>query len=145
MKEISAQEAYDRMEKSADAVYLDVRSIPEFEQGHPRGAINIPLLHLVPGMGMMPNDDFAAVVQAAIPPDKELIIGCKTGGRSARACEILQGLGYNNVVNVRSGFLGAMDNFGRVVEPGWSLLNLPLCPGCEEGSTYEHLAARAKR
>lgn len=145
MKEISAQEAYDRMQKSPGAIYLDVRSIPEFEQGHPAGAINIPLMHLVPGMGMTPNRDFVPVAQANIPPDAELIIGCKTGARSARACEILEGMGYSNVVNVRSGFVGAMDNFGRVVEPGWSLLNLPLCPGCEDGSRYDHLAARAKK
>src|SRR4051812_21955325 len=29
--------------------YLDVRSIPEFEQGHPPGAVNVPLLHLQNG------------------------------------------------------------------------------------------------
>ena len=27
-------------------VYLDVRSVPEFEAGHPRGAYNVPLLHM---------------------------------------------------------------------------------------------------
>ena len=26
-------------------VYLDVRSIPEFDDGHPPGAANVPLLH----------------------------------------------------------------------------------------------------
>ncbi len=26
-------------------IYLDVRSIPEFDLGHPTGAVNVPLLH----------------------------------------------------------------------------------------------------
>ena len=144
MKEISVQEAYDRMQKVPEAVYMDVRSIPEFERGHPSGAINIPLLHLQPGMGLTPNPDFAAVVEANLTRDAEVLIGCKTGVRSAQACQILESLGYKNVVNVRGGFVGAMDNFGRIVEPGWSLLNLPLCTGCEEGSSYDHLASRKK-
>lgn len=34
---------------AADAVYLDVRSVPEYEAGHAPGAYNIPLLHAGPG------------------------------------------------------------------------------------------------
>ena len=30
-------------------IYLDVRSIPEFELGHPAGAVNVPLLHMPAG------------------------------------------------------------------------------------------------
>lgn len=145
MKEIDAKEAHERMQKSPETVYLDVRSVPEFQQGHPEGAINIPLLNFVPGMGMVPNEEFVAVVEANLSREKDIVIGCKTGGRSARACQILEEVGYRNVVNVRGGFVGVLDNMGRIVEPGWSVLNLPLCSHCEKTARYDHLASRAKK
>ena len=117
MKDISPQEAYDLMEKDPEVIYLDVRSVPEFEAGHPTGAINIPLLHFIPRAGMAPNEDFPAVVDANLPKDAKLVIGCKSGGRSANACQIMSQMGYTDVTNVRGGFSGAGDMFGRVTEP----------------------------
>jgi rhodanese-related sulfurtransferase len=145
VNELSAQEAHDLMQREPACIYLDVRSIPEFEQGHPIRAINIPLLHFAPGMGMVPNLEFVEVVEANLPKDARIVVGCKTGGRSAQACEILGQLGYLDVANIRTGFVGAMDNFGRITEPGWSLLKLPLCPGCGEDSHYDELAAKVKK
>lgn len=144
MKEISPTEALNQLQESPQTIYLDVRSIPEFQQGHPLRAINIPLLHFLPGMGMMPNEDFEKVVEANIPKDTRVLIGCKTGGRSARACEILNALGYPDVTNVRGGYIGVMDQLGRVLEPGWSLLNYPVCTTCTEDAQYETLAAKTK-
>lgn len=144
MKELSAQDAYDLMQSDPEFVYLDVRSVPEFEAGHATGAINIPILHFAPGAGMSPNEDFAAVVEAALAKDSKLVVGCKTGGRSARACEVMSQMGYTNVANVRGGFVGAMDNLGRVVEPGWSMLNLPICSNCSDDARYEVLAAKSR-
>jgi rhodanese-related sulfurtransferase len=145
MKEINAKEAYEQMQKDPNCIYLDVRSIPEYEQGHPVGSINIPLMHFQPGMGMVPNEDFVRVVETNLPKDATLIVGCKTGGRSSRACEILAQLGYSNLTNVRGGFVGAMDNAGRIVEPGWSLLNLPVASGTGDDASYEKLASKVKK
>jgi rhodanese-related sulfurtransferase len=144
MKEITVTEALSLLQNDPDFIYLDVRSVPEFQQGHPIRAINIPILHFLPGMGMMPNDDFSKVVEANLPKQAKLIVGCKSGGRSARACEVLTQLGYSNVSNVREGFVGVMDNMGRVLEPGWSLLNLPVCTTCTEREQYDQLATKAK-
>jgi rhodanese-related sulfurtransferase len=143
MKEITPEQALAQLQSDPNAVYLDVRSIPEFQQGHPIRAINIPILHFLPGMGMMPNEDFEKVVQANLPKDATIVIGCKTGGRSARACDVLSQLGYANVANVRGGFIGVMDNLGRVVEPGWSLLDFPICTSCDQDSQYDRLATKA--
>jgi rhodanese-related sulfurtransferase len=142
MKEINPQQAYEVMQREPETIYLDVRSIPEFEQGHPAGAINIPLLHFAPGMGMMPNNEFLGVVEANIPKEAKIFIGCKTGGRSARACDILSQVGYANVTNVRGGFLGVVDNFGRIAEPGWSLLDLPICKSCPRDARYNTLSRK---
>lgn len=145
MKEVSPQEAHDLMENDPEYIYLDVRSVPEFDAGHPAKSINIPILHFTPGVGMSPNPDFVAVVEANIPKDAKLLVGCKTGGRSAQACTILGQLGYSNATNVRGGFVGAMDQFGRVVEPGWSALNLPVSTDLDDDSSYETLAAKARK
>lgn len=144
MKELNAQETHDLMQSDPEYIYLDVRSVPEFEAGHAPGAINIPIAHLT-GAGMSPNADFAAVVEAALPKDAKLVVGCKSGGRSARACEIMSQMGYTNLTNVRGGFVGAMDNAGRVTEPGWSMLNLPTCSQCADDAPYESLAAKARK
>src|SRR5262245_55457865 len=144
MKEVSAQEAHDLMQQDADYIYLDVRSVPEFEAGHAARAINIPIMHFTAGAGMSPNPDFAAVVEASLPKDAKLVVGCKSGVRSARACELMGQMGYSDLTNVRGGFVGAMDNTGRVVEPGWSMLNLPTCAECRDDARYETLASRAR-
>jgi len=144
MKEVSPTEALSQLEKEPDTVYLDVRSIPEFQQGHPIRAINIPIMHFMPGMGMMPNEDFASVVQANLSKTTKIVIGCKTGVRSARACEVLSQLGFSDVANVRGGFVGVMDPTGRVLEAGWSLLNLPVCTSCSNDAQYDQLATKAK-
>ena len=41
---IMPDEAARRMDEEG-YVYIDVRSIPEFEQNHPDPAVNIPILH----------------------------------------------------------------------------------------------------
>lgn len=143
MKELSAQDAYDLMQSDPEYIYLDVRSVPEFEAGHAKGAINIPIMNLTPGTGMTPNPEFSAVVEAAVSKDAKVLIGCKTGGRSARACDVMSQMGYNDVTNIRGGFVGAMDNTGQVIEPGWSMLNLPTCAECTDDARYEVLAKKA--
>ena len=145
MKEISPQQAYDLMQSDSEVVYLDVRSVPEFEAGHPQGAINIPLLHFTPGAGMSPNEDFTVVVEASLPRKSKIVVGCKSGGRSANACQIMSQLGYTDVTNVRGGFVGAADMTGRLVEPGWSMLNLPVSTQPTEGADYGALLAKAKK
>ncbi len=99
MKELNAQEAFDLMQADPEYIYLDVRSVPEFEAGHPMRAINIPIMHFAPGTGMSPNQDFAPVVEAALAKDAKLVVGCKTGGRSARACEEMSQMCFTNVAN----------------------------------------------
>ncbi|HEX9507162.1 MAG TPA: rhodanese-like domain-containing protein, partial [Myxococcales bacterium] len=91
MRRISPKEAKALMDEGW--TYLDVRSEPEFEQGHPAGAINCPLMHAGPS-GMMPNPDFLQVVEAVLPKDSRLVIGCQSGGRSLRAAQVLESAGY---------------------------------------------------
>jgi len=140
MKEVTPEQAYDLMTNDPKVIYLDVRSVPEFDAGHAVRAINIPLMHFTPEQGMSPNPDFVRVVEANLPKDSHIVVGCKTGGRSARACDIMSQLGYTDVANVLGGFGGQSDNTGQVVQPGWSMLNLPQCSNCVDDAHYEWLA-----
>ncbi len=105
-------------------VYVDVRSVPEFEAEHPTGAYNVPLMHAGAG-GMTPNPDFVAVMAAAFPKDAKLVLGCKGGNRSLRAANVLAQQGFTNLIDQRAGFDAARDPFGQITEPGWKNAGLP--------------------
>ena len=90
------------------AVYLDVRTPEEFDAGHPAGARNVAVFLLDPGTRRpRPNPGFLAVVQRHLPPATRLLVGCQSGMRSQRACELLADAGYTDLANVRGGFGGA--------------------------------------
>ncbi len=99
--------------------YVDVRTVEEFQQGHVPGAWNVPIAFRS-SAGMQPNPNFVAAIQRRFPKDAKLVMGCKAGGRSERACELLASQGYSDLVNMFGGFHGATDMSGNVVEQGWS-------------------------
>ncbi len=72
---------------------IDVREIMEFENGHIKGAVNIPLSELRERIN-------------EIPKDKPVYLHCRTGQRSYNAVLALQNLGYNNIINITGSFLG---------------------------------------
>ncbi len=134
-----------RLVESEGYVYIDVRSVPEFDQGHPAPAVNIPLLHADEQTGQMtPNSDFVRVVNANFPVDSKLVLGCRTGQRSDHAAQLLQSMGYQTVVNMRCGFSGEMSPFGQVVNPGWEEVGLPVSHDSGEGVSYESLESKSQ-
>lgn len=118
---------------------LDVRSMPEFAEGHAAGAYNIPFLHKTPS-GMIPNQDFAQVVRDTFPDTAtKIVTNCKMGGRSMRAAAELKSLGYTEVQDMIGGFDGEFDDDERMVNPGWRELGLPVEAGEPEGRAYKFL------
>ena len=140
VKRISPQEAA-ALVRDEGYVYIDVRSIPEFDGGHTAGAYNIPLMHATPS-GMRPNGDFMSVVSAVFPKDSKLVVGCRSGNRSLRAAEALIAAGYVNVVDQRAGHGGARDAFGQLQEAGWEGAGLEVAIEPHPERTYESLLAR---
>jgi rhodanese-related sulfurtransferase len=142
VKRVSPAEARDLIDRQG-YVYVDVRSLPEFAAGHPEGAYNVPLMNMGPG-GMSPNADFLKVM-GAFAKDAKLVVGCKAGGRSARAAGMLESAGYTNVVDQRAGFEGAADPAtGRMAEPGWRPAGLPVSNSPKPDRTDEALKAKIK-
>ena len=138
------EKANEILDQDAEAIYVDVRSVPEFEAEHPIRAINLPILHKGPG-GMEPNPDFLEVAQAVLPKDKKLLVGCLRGGRSQKACMILEANGFDLLYNVHGGFGGAMDpTTGEITQKGWKELGLPTNTDNGEGVSYESLKAKSE-
>jgi rhodanese-related sulfurtransferase len=134
-----------RQLQGSGSIYVDVRSQAEFAQGHPDGALNIPLVDHDPRTGqMMPNPDFVHVMQANFPPDTKLLIGCQVGGRSMRAAQMLETFGFTDVTNVKGGYGGMKDPMGRAIDPGWVESDLPVETGIPGGRGYEDLAKKAE-
>lgn len=68
------------------AQVIDVRTKAEFQDGHIKNSINIPLQNL-------------AVSLSKIKKDKPIITCCASGIRSSSAKSILKSMGYNQVYN----------------------------------------------
>ena len=78
----------------SDAIFLDVRSIPEFEAGHAPGAVNIPLPQLRSRL-------------AELPRHREIQVICRSGGRAWFATRILLQNGFA-ARNVSGGMLSRL-------------------------------------
>ncbi|HJY83594.1 MAG TPA: rhodanese-like domain-containing protein [Candidatus Binatia bacterium] len=142
IKQITPPQAHDTLQKDPAVIYLDVRTVPEFTAGHPQRGINIPVVFFQAPGQPTPNPDFLKVVEARIPKDAAVIVGCQAGGRSQRAAEIMAQAGYTNVTNMQGGFGGGQDQMGRVV-PGWRDSGLPVSTDNGEGVSYASLAVKA--
>jgi rhodanese-related sulfurtransferase len=138
MKEVGPKEAHEAASKDPDVVLVDVRSVGEYQEGHPAGSLNIPLMNKGM-MGMSPNPDFLAVVTACVPKDKKVLVSCLSGGRSAKAGMLMEQNGWKDVTNVRCGWGGAKDMGGNITEPGWATLGLPAEKGDQAGRSYADL------
>ena len=126
-------------------VYLDVRTVGEFVAGHPPAAMNIPVLRIDSRTGRMQrNADFLDVVKANIPADTQLIVGCKMGGRSSMACDMLVEAGYTSVRNMDGGFSGTSTATGEIVDEGWSTLGYPVERGDGAAGSYSLLSRTVK-
>ena len=75
--------------KNEGAIFVDVRSMQEYEEGHVVGAINIP------------SYEIKNKIRNIIRNKNEIIIlYCSTGERSRKAYKILKNMGFFNVYYV---------------------------------------------
>jgi rhodanese-related sulfurtransferase len=87
-----------------DAFLLDVREPDEWVAGHPPGAHHVPMME-VPGR------------LAEVPTDREVVVVCRVGARSAQVVAYLLGNGWQNVRNLDGG-LHAWSAAGRPLVGG---------------------------
>jgi rhodanese-related sulfurtransferase len=83
---ISSKTDYAQLVKEG-AIILDVRSKREFESGHIRGSMNIPVEQLLNNLNKLKDKR------------KPIITCCASGMRSASAKNLLKSKGYSEVYN----------------------------------------------
>ena len=142
--ELTPQQAHDILSNDPSAVYIDVRTEREFTNGHPQGAVNIPVALPDPARGMVINEDFIRIVEANFSRDKKIVVGCQAGPRSSTAAGLLQQAGFQDVSNMLGGYGGMRDAMGNVKAPGWASLGLPISSDNGDGVSYGSLAAKAR-
>jgi rhodanese-related sulfurtransferase len=141
IQQLTADQAHAQMTQDQSIIYLDVRTVPEFDAGHPPAALNIPVVVPNPALRkMVPNPDFLGTVEGTIPRDAKIIVGCMSGGRSQFAAEVLEDAGYQHVANLQGGFGGARDQMGRLLVAGWQDHGLPEEAGDGGEGSYENLS-----
>ncbi len=77
-----------------NAFFLDVRTPSEFNYGHIKTAINIPL-----------DDLRGRIEEIRVSKDSPIYVNCESGARSYNAISILRNLGYTNLYNLTGGFM----------------------------------------
>lgn len=97
MEEITATELKRRIDAGDDIQLIDVRQPDEYAFAKIEGAKLIPLGEVIKRMGELSED-------------RETVVHCKMGGRSARAIEALQAAGYKGELKNLKGGITAWSN-----------------------------------
>ncbi|MBZ0290994.1 MAG: molybdenum cofactor biosynthesis protein MoeB, partial [Anaerolineae bacterium] len=108
VKEITVQELKSRLDSGEDLLVLDVRNPMEWEISALDDTLRIPK----PDIEAATHDVLAgrkpreATVLSQIPDDREIIVHCRSGVRSADTITLLRQLGYKNkLLNLKGGIL----------------------------------------
>ena len=86
---LSMQDAQAELAKDRSIILLDVRTKEEYNNGHIKGSINVPL------------DRLPVSIAQKVPNKRaKLFVYCLSGSRSSQACSWLMKNGYENVTNI---------------------------------------------
>jgi rhodanese-related sulfurtransferase len=100
VKEVSVQELKRRMDAGEKFQLLDVREPWEVALANLPGSTHIPLGQLSARL-------------SELPADSDIIVMCKSGGRSRRATEMLAVRGYDRAANMT----GGIDAWADEIDP----------------------------
>lgn len=93
VKEITLEQARERLRQNPHAVLLDVREDGEWQNGRATQAAHL-------GKGVLERD-----LEKMFPdPDTEIIMYCGGGYRSVLACDVAQKMGYRSVHSLIGGY-----------------------------------------
>ena len=84
IKRITPEQAKELLDSNQGYMYLDVRTVPEFEAGHIPGAIYIPTQDMLKPESLK-----------KLPKDKKIILVCVTGQTQNLPIVPLRAMGYN--------------------------------------------------
>lgn len=99
--EISPAQLKERMDQGSAPVLIDVREDHEHEEFNIGG-------RLVP-LGTLQTE----VENLDIDKEGDIVVYCRSGGRSAMAQKIMKAAGFNSVFNLTGGMLAWQDEFSK--------------------------------
>ncbi len=97
--ETTVQELKSRLDSAENVVVVDVREEYEYEEFN-IGSTHIPLAELISRIDEIPATK-----------SEQIVVICRSGGRSGQAQMLLQSLGYTDVVNLKGGLLAWREAF----------------------------------
>lgn len=93
IREIAPAAVQDKLALKSDFILIDVRELHEVEMG------------IIPGAVAIPRGFLELKINALVPDDqKEIILYCAGGNRSALSAKALQDMGYANVLSMAGGY-----------------------------------------
>ena len=104
--EIFPWDLEERISENPSLLLLDIREPYEYEAMHITGSLNVPRGVLETACEWDFEETVAELVNSR---DKEVVVACRSGNRSIFACEVMQKLGYKNVVSLKTGLRGWSD------------------------------------
>jgi len=106
VREVLPWDLLDRLTRSPALLLLDVREPAEFAQAHIAGSINVPrgLLEAACDWGY---DD--TVPELAGARGRPVVVVCRSGNRSVLAADLMQSMGFADVVSLKTGVRGWND------------------------------------
>lgn len=103
VKEVTIDQARERLKNNPGAILMDVREDLEWQNGHAAEAVHL-------GKGVLERD-----LEKSVPdPGTEIIMYCGGGFRSILTADAAQKMGYQNVSSLAGGYKG-------LVAAGWPM------------------------
>jgi rhodanese-related sulfurtransferase len=104
VRELAPTEVIEMHRRGEDVVYLDVREPQEWNLFRIPGAVHVPLA------------DVSQRVGDIVPCDRRVVVYCARGGRSIKAADVMQTMGYTSVATLSGGIMGWVNAGGELEE-----------------------------
>lgn len=126
MKHLDPRAAWEEIQRTPDALFLDVRmEIESLYVGRPPGVVHISWYEY-PDLAPDEKGFVAAVEREAGRKDRPIYLICRSGKRTVDAGQALEAAGFTQVTNIKEGFEGELDDhFHRSTTSGWRFHGLP--------------------
>ena len=103
VREVTVDEARQRLATNSNAILMDVREDLEWQKGHAAEAVHL-------GKGVLERD----IENTVRDPNAEIIMYCGGGYRSVLTCDVAQRMGFHNVSSLMGGYKA-------LVAAGWPM------------------------
>jgi adenylyltransferase/sulfurtransferase len=101
MKEITVEELKKKLDQNDGPLLLDVRE-----------SFEVHISNIDTDTTLIPLDDLSNRMQE-LDQSAEIIVICRSGSRSGKACEMLEENGFSNVANLK----GGMNEWALKIDP----------------------------